>query len=159
MILWLFNKKYDTSFDIIQYFCPLMKKIIAFSFILIAGIIMLAHDIVPHHHHETDAMEQSQSNSSHAEKDHHRSFPEHEHLYGDYLLMVRQALSPAPNISRFLDNDDFTGYSILDYFFIHTPIFHYVYTPPDYNFPIWENTHCSQTSVTYTFGLRAPPVA
>ncbi|KAF0129221.1 MAG: hypothetical protein FD155_2710 [Bacteroidetes bacterium] len=138
----------------------LMKKIIAYSFILIAGIILLAHDIVPHHHHEKDAIEQSQTYSSDTDKDHHHGFPQHKHQQDDYLFIIRQAFVLSPNLGRLSeDEDECSGNNSLDYYFIHTPIFHYVYTPPDYQNPFGENTESRKTSVTYTFGLRAPPSA
>lgn len=136
----------------------MIKKIIAFSFILIAGIIILAHDIVPHHHHDTDAIEQSQTYSSNAEKEHHHNFPEHEHEQGDYLFVIRQAFVLSPNLGRLLDtDDDCTGNNGIDYFFVHTPYFLYVYSPPDYKIPIWEKSQYFPNSVNLIFGLRAPP--
>lgn len=137
----------------------MINKIIAYSFILIAGIIILAHDIVPHHHHdETDAIEQSQTYSTNAEKDHHHDFPEHEHKQDDYLFVIRQAFVLSPNLARLLDNDDYcTGNNGLDYFFIFTPNFLYVYSPPDHKIPIWEKPYYLPNSVIYTHSLRAPP--
>ena len=120
---------------------------------------MLAHDLVPHHHHdEVDAIEQSQTYSSNAEKEHNHDFPEHKHQQDDYLFVVRQALILSPNLGRLLDkDDDCFGNNVLDYFFIHTPIFQYVYSPPDYKISIWEKHQNIPNTVTYTFGLRAPP--
>lgn len=137
----------------------MIKKLIAHSFILIAGIIMLAHDLVPHHHHdEVDAIEQSQTYCSNAEKEHHHDFPEHKHERDDYLFVIRQALILSPNLGRLIDNDDDCMESnSLDYFFIHAPYLLYVYSPPDYKLPSWGKTENIQTTVTYTFGLRAPP--
>lgn len=137
----------------------MIKKIIAYSFILIGGIILLTHDLVPHHHHDkVEAIEQSQTYSSNPEKEHNHDFPEHEHQQDDYLFVVRQALILSPNLGRLLDNDDdCMGNNGLDYFFIHTPAFFYVYSPPDYKIPIWDKPQNIPTTVTYTFGLRAPP--
>jgi hypothetical protein len=136
-----------------------MKKIIAYCFILIAGVILLAHDLVPHHHHDDHAIEQSESIDSKSDKEHHHDFPEHKHQQKDYLFVIRQAFVLSPNLGRLLDDDDdeCTGIFGLDYFFIHTPVFLFVYTPPDYKIPIWDKTQEFTTAVTYTFGLRAPP--
>jgi hypothetical protein len=140
-------------------FCAMIKKIIAFNFILIASFIILAHDLVPHHHHdEVEAIEQFQTYSTNSEKEPHHNFPEHEHLQDDYLYVIRQSLILSPNLGRFLDNDDdFTGNTGLDNFFINSPTFLIVYSPPDYKIPYWDNPQNFITNVTYTFGLRAPP--
>lgn len=135
----------------------MFKKIIAYSFILIAGIILLAHDIVPHHHHEKVAIEHSQTVDSKTDKEHHHDFPEHKHQQDDYLFVIRQAFVLSANLGRILDDDECIGNNGLDYFFIHTPVFLFVYSPPDYKIPIWDKTQEFTTAVTYTFGLRAPP--
>jgi hypothetical protein len=136
----------------------MIKKIIAYSFILTAGIIILAHDLVPHHHHEKDAIEHSQTCSTQAEKEHHHDFPEHKHQHDDYLFLIRQAFFLSPNVGRLLDNDDdFIGNNGLDYFFIHTPNILIAYSPPVYKIPIRDNPQYFTTAATYTFGLRAPP--
>jgi len=138
----------------------LIKKIIAYSFILTAGIIIVAHDIVPHHHHETDAIEQSQAYSSNAEKEHHHDFPDHEHQHDDYLFVIRQAFISSPSLGRLLDNnDDSAGNSGLDFFYIRAPYLLYVYSPPDSKLPIGQDTENIPSAVTYTFGLRAPPLS
>lgn len=137
----------------------MIKKIIAHSFILISGIILLTHDLVPHHHHdEVEAIEQSQTYSSNPEKDHHHGFPEHEHQQDDYLFVVRKALILSPNLGRLLDDDDFLGNNGHDYFFIHTPSFLIAYSPPDYKITFCDNPQNFISAVTYTFGLRAPPI-
>ncbi|MBS3999572.1 MAG: hypothetical protein KGZ71_03730 [Desulfobulbaceae bacterium] len=118
---------------------------------------MLAHDLVPHHHHDdVDAIEQSQTHSSNAEKEHNHDFPEHEHQQDDYLFVVRQALILSPNRGRLIDDDCIGNYGF-DYFFIHTSNILITYSPPDYKIPIWERHQNIPTIVTYTFGLRAPP--
>jgi len=135
----------------------MIKKIIAYSFILIAGVIILAHDLVPHHHHDTDAVEQSQTNTSHSDKDHHRHFPEHQHQNGDYLLIVRPLITVSLNTINLFEENNSSDNNVPDYFFIHTPIFLHVYSPPDYKIPIWEKHQLFQTTVAFTFWLRAPP--
>lgn len=137
----------------------MIRKLIAYCFILIGGLIILAHDLVPHHHHdEVEAIEQSQTYSSNHEKEHNHDFPKHEHQHDNYLCVIRQALILSPNLGRLLDNDyDCLGNNGLDYFYIHTPKFLYVYSPPDYKIPLRDKHHNIPTTVTCTFGLRAPP--
>ena len=137
----------------------MIKKTIAIFFILLANIIILAHDLVPHHHHdEVDAIEQSQTYSSYPDTERRHNFPEHEHQQDDYLFVIRQALVLSPNLGRLLDSDDdLTGNNGLDNFFFNTPNFLIVYAPPDFKIPIWDNPQNFITTVTYTFGLRAPP--
>ena len=137
----------------------MIRKTTAIFFILLANIIILAHDLVPHHHHdEVEAIEQFQTYSTNSDKEHHHNFPKHEHQQDDYLFVIRQALVLSPNLGRLLDSDDdFTGNNGLDNSFFNTPNFLIVYAPPDYKIPIWDNPQNFITTVTYTFGLRAPP--
>lgn len=136
----------------------MIKKLTAYSFILLANIVLLAHAVIPHHHHETDAIEPSQTYSSNAEKEHHHSFPEHEHQQDDYLFVIRQAFVLSTNPGRLLNNDDdCTGNNGLDYFFIQTLNILYDYIPPDDKIPIWDNPQKFIITVSCTFGSRAPP--
>lgn len=137
----------------------MIKKIIAYSFILTAGFIMLAHDLVPHHHHEMDAIVQLQTYSSNAEKEHQDNFPEHKHEQEDYLFIIRQALILSTNRGSFLDNKvDRAVSGGLYYFLINTPDFLIAYSSPDYKFPFCDNPqNFISNDVAYSFGLRAPP--
>jgi len=137
----------------------MFKKIIAYSFILVAGLIALAHDIVVHHHHEVDAIEQHQAIPGQAEDDHHHHhFPEHEHQQGDYYLVNRQSVVLSPDLYRILGKDlDPSGDNGIDGFFINSPAFYYVHSPPGFKIPDRKENWFIPKTVNYTFGLRAPP--
>lgn len=138
----------------------MIRKPIAYSFIMIASFILLAHDIVPHHHYEADiAFELFHKNSSKSEKDHNLPFPEHAHQHTDYLAVFRQVFSYSAHTGRLLDRDDVCPESnLIDCLFLFSLNSFCIYYPP-----ARLSVFCGASSLlpdiqSYTFGLRAPPV-
>jgi hypothetical protein len=154
------DKKDGLRLDLILYFYNMLKKMLAYCCILIAGMTLLVHDIVPHHHHGEEAIEQSQSYVSHADHDHHHDFPKHEHPQEDDLFIIRQALVFSPGLGQFFDNnDDCKWQGGLDHYLIQPLAFLFAYPPPNYKIPIGDTSLHFPNSVSFSFGLRAPPTA
>jgi hypothetical protein len=140
----------------------MIKKAIAYSFILLSAIILLAHNVIPHHHHhdDEDAIEYSGCLSSNVEKEHIHDFPEHNHPKGECLCAIHHIVIVLPNLGRLTDNDDdYNKNNGLDCLCTLIPDFLSIYSPPYLTFPFREKHINVQTTVRYTFGLRAPPVS
>jgi hypothetical protein len=138
----------------------MIKKISAYSFIFIASLILLAHDMVFHHHHEDNAVEIKYSDSSLTDKDHNHnhSFPEHKHIDEDSYFILRQVIISSPFIGKLSESDDeHSDYHSLDFHFISTNTSALYYFPPRDKIPIWEKSVDIPIPVTCSFGLRAPP--
>lgn len=138
----------------------MFRKPIAYSFIIIASFILLAHDIVPHHHHEANiAFKLSKINSSKSEKDHNLPFPEHAHQHTDYLAVFRQVFAYSPHSGRLLDRDDVCPETnLIDCLFLFSLNGFCVYYPPTRLNVFYDAPPYLSGILSYTFGLRAPPV-
>ena len=138
----------------------MIKKVTAYSLILIANIVLLAHAVLPHHHHEqlvcieqTHCTNDAISHSQTASDNHHQH--DGAHLA---TCILKQAIIISTSQARLLNNCDNCSdnhnhdFFILSYFGLETlqPITVTVSTVPEFTFTF-------SSYITSSLGLRAPP--
>ncbi|MGV8112681.1 MAG: DUF6769 family protein [Lentimicrobium sp.] len=139
----------------------MIKKLTAFSFILLANIILLAHAVFPHHHHEQLVCIER----THCVDDatpHTQKSPEHNHQHDgadNTTCVINQAVIISSSQARFVnncdncsDNHNHDFYNLSNFGYIDLlPVSEVItYIPEFSSFLI--------SYVTTSLGLRAPPV-
>lgn len=140
----------------------MIKKLTAYSFILLANIVLLAHAVVSHHHHQIVVCVES----SHCQDNniaHKNNTPEDNHQHdgsSSANCILNQAIILSSNQGK--NETDCVFYShnrslALDYTLSHTgndtiiPIFRIVASAPTVSFSF-------SSCITTSLGLRAPPI-
>ena len=144
----------------------MLKRAIAILFISISNFVLLAHVIIPHHHHETEVciVNTHCKNISNAH-DHELNKDSHEHdgnSESDYCLLKQLVLIPTQRGTQDLNESDLlvdTDHSDMSKFGL-------ISSPPDLSG--LEAKRCKLTRflfenyillTTSGQGLRAPPIA
>ena len=141
----------------------MFKKVTAFSFILIANIIMLTHDVIPHHHHQKKVCLESEHCVNDAAPHNHEQ-AEHDHQNDsnnnpNACFLSEFVFVPSNNTYRLSNYQHYGDNHFKDFHFIHisedtrisilvTKVNIFL---PDL-IPIYLST------VNASIGLRAPPV-
>lgn len=145
----------------------MIRKILAISFLLLANTVLLAHSVVPHHHHCHGVC--LEDTHCHSEEDHHKDncsdSEEHHHDSNDLdedFCSLKQ-LTPTP-VSFYSFNHHSIGQKSTKTPFLFYTLFTYNIlnleqqdsSPPDYTsyLPLHYSHHPSQTQ-----SLRAPPLS
>lgn len=140
----------------------MLKKLTAYSFILLANIVLLAHAVVPHHHHQSIACVES----SHCQDDniaHKHNAPADNHQHdgsSSANCILKQAVIVPSNQGK--NETDCVFCSLnhsldLQFTLPYTgneaiiPIFSIVASIPDVSFSF-------SSYITTSLGLRAPPL-
>lgn len=139
----------------------MIKKITAFSFLFLANIILLAHGVLPHHHHE----QQVCFINTHCTGDaaiHNHNSTEHSHQHDgtdNANCILKQAVIIPSSQSRILKDCDNCIYTHSHDFFIFSNNFAFKDLQPsslnELTVPKFSSFFIS--FVTPTLGLRAPP--
>ena len=76
-----------------------MKNKTAFIFLLLANLILLAHAVIPHHHHADKPLEIAVECSHHEEHSHHENIPvcDDDHNQGDTSPCIIASAMLLPN--------------------------------------------------------------
>ena len=141
----------------------MIKKITAISFILLANIVLLAHTVIPHHHHDAIVCVE-QTHCQHHAQHHSDGLAEQEHQHddddNDSSCQVKESLMALFSHGRYCrccDNDVAHHNHHHDFYLYETfactsvqPISTVV---P--NYPL--QASCVPSCVTSAVGLRAPP--
>lgn len=139
----------------------MLKKITAYSLIVAANIILLAHAVIPHHHH--DAVVCFVLNHSHDDDlTHGHNHDGHKHQPGNdqnsgCCVLKQSFVAPATLVKQSKSNNTDADHHNFNYF-IHSNtgfpdvghVIEVAVYPP-------ENSSCQIKSVTQVPGLRAPP--
>lgn len=137
----------------------MIKKLTAFSFILIANLVLLAHAVLPHHHHEqqvcierTHCVEDVTIHSL-------NSTDNHQHDGSDSTTCVlKQAVIIPSSQTRFINNcDNCSDNHIHDYIILSNLGYEHTQFVSEIVTHIPEFPSFYTTFVTPTLGLRAPP--
>lgn len=140
----------------------MVKKITALVFITIANLILLAHAVVPHHHHDSvmcmcySLLHNHESGDEH-DNSGHSKFPA-EHPENDNCLLNEAVIIPSAQHKIIKSEESFTVNPLPDLFLmiaighdVILPVTGYeLKYPPDIVLPF--------THLSYSHGLRAPPV-
>lgn len=140
----------------------MIKKLTAFSFILIASFVLLAHAVIPHYHHQSVVCIEQRYCHDDSEPL-KNNIPEHEHQHdgntnSSACVLKQASLVPTSqgkhlkNCNNCSDNHNHDFYILSNFGFTDKPPISKVVT----YFPL----HSSYliTFVTSTPGLRAPPI-
>ncbi len=147
---------------ILPYICIMIKKITAYSFLLIANIVLLAHVVLPHHHHE----QQVCIERTHCVTDEHSHFDntsakDHQHDNNSHstICVLKQAVVIPSSQAKHLNNYDNCSDNHNHNFYILSN-FGYVDLQPISEAIASKSVSPSfyTTFVTPTLGLRAPPI-
>jgi hypothetical protein len=139
----------------------MIKKLTAYSLILIANIVLFTHAVIPHHHHESVfCIEQM-----HCQGDalpHNQNIPEHNHQHdgnknSTSCILEQSVVVPTTqdkNLKTFnncSDNHNHDYYTLSDFW--------YSDLQPVSNVVTYSHVHSSylQSFVTSILRLRAPP--
>lgn len=139
----------------------MIKKLTAFGFILIANMVMLAHAVLPHHHHEQQVCIERKHCIDDATTHTHNS-AEHNHQHDgtdNTACALKQAVIIPTSQDKFLKScDNCTDNHYHDFYILST--FGYVFSEPVSEVVryIPEFSSFYITFVTPTIGLRAPPI-
>jgi hypothetical protein len=143
----------------------MIKKITAYSFILLANIVLLAHAVVPHHHHETQVCIEKthcetdfEAHKHQPNEENHKHNHEHDGNNGS-LCVLKQAIVLPVHQSRQLDGCSDCSDNHNHDFFIFSD-FGYVDLQPDFEVVTYipEFSSFLISFVTTSHGLRAPPL-
>lgn len=139
----------------------MIRKIIAYSFLILANLILLAHAVIPHHHHEQHVcIAQEHRNDQSATCAHEPNEQNHQHDGSEKnSCALSQAVFIPSSQERFLKNCDNCTDTHNHNFYILSflqneelyPISETVTSVPDFLLIL-------PSFVTATPGLRAPPV-
>ncbi len=134
----------------------MIKKITAYSFILLANIVLLAHAVLPHHHHEQQVcIERTHCASDTDAHVHNNDAKDHQHdgNTNSTACVLKQAVlipSAQGRILNNCDNHDFYILSNFGYVDLQPISEDVTYIPEFPSFFI--------SFVTASLGLRAPPI-
>lgn len=140
----------------------MIKKIIAFSLIFLANIVLLAHAVFPHHHHEQQVCIERTHCTSDTEAHVHNTFAkdhQHDENANSTVCVLKQAfLIPSAqnrnlnNCDNCLDNHNHDFYILSNFGYVDLqPVSEVVTCNP--KFPSFFISF-----VTTSLGLRAPPI-
>lgn len=148
-------KKHNRSINKIQYFCVMIKKIIAYNFILIANLVLLVYTVLPHHHHEQQVCVDDVAIHTHSANKHN-----HQHNNTDSsTCLLKQAVIISSSQGKFLKSCDNCTDKHNHEFFILSNIGFGDLQPisvTEENVPKFQSFLIS--FVTTSIGLRAPPI-
>ena len=152
-----------------------MKKTIGIPLLLLANIIILAHAIVPHHHHNGIVFsiciflsdnEDLEYNHAHSQPCthyycHNSENHEHDEVFSDNCLLNDLYL-PTNNDKQLLSSDDTDVINYSDYFLLFDVVPNQIIEIQDYgNLPFRQKPYLTSSYdyyVTHSLGMRAPPV-
>lgn len=136
----------------------MVKRIISLTILLLAGFIMLAHDVVPHHHHEDTVCFTHQSCSDHQDHEHELPLQQSDTTDECCPLGVKLIYTVNPNTIEcpgcvseekpFKFNNFFLTASVTPLLYLFNPL------PYRQHPPVTEG--CPKR-VSLSYGLRAPP--
>lgn len=145
-----------------EYICSVIKRVTAYSLILIANIFLLVHAVTPHHHHQSLVCYEQKHNlpDNVPQKNHHA---EHEHQHDgnkDFTICIlNQPVVVPESQDRLLKSWNSCSYNHhLDYYvtsntgYIDSPHLSFVVTYFHFKSSFLESYTSSSV------GLRAPPV-
>lgn len=141
----------------------MLKKVTAYSLILIASFALLAHAVIPHHHHQLFfCVEQSHSVDDDAAP-HNCTVPEHDHHHNGNTSATDCVLGQAVAITTsqgklFKSYDAFNDSYQPDFFILPNFRCNELQTAPLVVATVPEFSPLISSFVTLTFGLRAPPM-
>lgn len=143
-----------------------MRKKISLTFLLIAGLVLLAHSVTPHHHHKkmlaglvslwNENGEQLQHFKD-DQKDHNKAQKHSAHELSEDCLLNSVYLQVG-NDKKFISDTSGTSH-IPDFFFLFTQISQ-IDIHPDGYVPFIQKPYlssCYSAFITHSVGLRAPP--
>jgi hypothetical protein len=138
----------------------MIKKVTAYSFIILANIVLMAHAVLPHHHHQRVVCVES----SHCQNDndtHNHNTPEDTHQHDGNTstnCILKQAVIVSSNQGKNETDLVFNShYHSLDLHLTYTgtkdiiPIFRIITLVTDVSFSF-------SSYLTTSLGLRAPPI-
>lgn len=139
----------------------MISKITAYSFILIANLILLAHAVIPHHHHQSVVcVTETECHDDKHEHDHDFSAKEHQHDENENTsaCILNQALITTSK-DRLLKNCNNCSYNQNHDFYFFSVQEKIVLQP----ISATETTACNlnpfiTTYVAINLGFRGPPV-
>lgn len=138
----------------------MIKKLTAFSFLLLASMLLLAHAVLPHHHHHQQVcIETTHCNTDEEDHAHKSSETDHQHdgSTDSSTCVLKQAYIIPSSQERFVNNLNNPQDNL--HFFIFSnfeqvdlqPVSDYIkFTPKLFSF--------YTKFITPTLGLRAPPI-
>jgi hypothetical protein len=140
----------------------MIKKLTAYSFIILANIVLLAHAVFPHHHHEQQVCIERTHCASDAEAHgHNTDAKDHQHdgNANSTECVLKQAFVIPSSQAKFVNNCDNCSDNHNHHFFILSN-FGYVDLQPDFEVVTYipEFSSFLISFVTTSLGLRAPPL-
>ena len=138
-----------------------MKNIIAYIFILTANLLLLAHAVIPHHHHIDNSLLVSTECSHEEEHTHHGVIPvcsEDQHDHETATCNLAQTVILPNNQTR--EIEDPVVLETSDFLFLSFYVFHASAPSIDSSAPpgVVVNTSLFSRLLVTSVGLRAPPV-
>lgn len=139
----------------------MIKKLTAYSFILIANLVLLAHAVLPHHHHEQQVcIEQTHCDSDQDAHIHNTPAQDHQHDGTDNTTCVlKQAVIVPSSQAKSVNSRDNCSDNHNHDFYILSNFGHVDLQP------VSEVVTCNPefpsffiSFVTTSLGLRAPPI-
>lgn len=140
----------------------MIKKITAYSLILLANFVLLAHAVLPHHHHEQQVCIEQKHCANDAESHvHNIDIKDHQHdgnknsttcILKQSILIPSAQIRILNNCDNCSDNHNHDFYILSNYGYVDfQPITEIIIYTPDLPSFYTKN-------VTPTLGLRAPPI-
>lgn len=149
----------NNSDNYFVYICTMINKITAYSLIFLANIVLLAHAVLPHHHHKQQVcIEQTHCAGDAISHSHSTTGHNHQHdETNSEACILKQAVIIPTSQARLLNNCDNCSdnhnhdFFIPSYFGLETlqPITVTVSTVSEFTFSSY---------ITSSLGLRAPPI-
>lgn len=138
----------------------MLKKISAYSFIILANFLLFAHAVVPHHHHQSIACIGSfQSEEKNNKQNHSSQKDNHQHDDSSVNCILKQAFIVPPGNGRNEACYDSCSPN-------HSPDLHFILPYTGYENIISSSVTVTSdhfvsfsfsSNVTSSLGLRAPP--
>jgi len=138
-----------------------VKKITAYSFLILANIILLAHAVIPHHHHESVVcVEQKHCQDDEIPLHHNNSEHEHQHdgnENSNCCILKQYVVTPSFQGKQLRSCDNCSDNHNHDYYTLSN--IGYCDLQPVSKVVTYYPVHSSYllSFVTSTLGLRAPP--
>ena len=140
-----------------------MRNKTAFIFVLLANMVMLAHAVIPHHHHTEAPIEIAVecTDTNHEEHTHHERIPfcDDDHEQGEIAPCILTAAMLTPN-NQFRYNTSLEQISTSDILLFTLLVFNYNAIADDIPNAVAEieNIPLYSRLLVSSQGLRAPPV-
>lgn len=145
------------------YFCIMYKRRIAFTFLLLANLILLAHTAIPHHHHQNLlCFEREHCSDDGLPHEHGPQDQDHQHdndPFGNLCLLADDFISASSNSANrtgiCINIGGHPEYNLyLSYFFGNKAIS----SPPVTEIALAPHFYPLYSSISYAaFGSRPPP--